>query len=102
MEELRAPLGSYKISKLYMNFLLFSVFVLKVKNIPFQQVNVQNVEFEVFRAAVMKSTRDITTCSPLKVNRRFGGTSVFSERTTLLYIPEDSTVQMFRMIVKPG
>jgi hypothetical protein len=35
-----------------------------------------NVEFEVLRAVVLKSTIfwDITPCSPLKVNRRFGGT----------------------------
>jgi hypothetical protein len=33
------------------------------------------VGIEVLTAAVMKSTvfRDITTCSPLKVNRRSGG-----------------------------
>jgi hypothetical protein len=32
--------------------------------------------FEIFAAVVMKSAvlRDITPCSPLKVNRRFGGT----------------------------
>jgi hypothetical protein len=35
-----------------------------------------NVGFEVLTAVVMKSTIfwDITPCSPLKVNRRFGGT----------------------------
>jgi hypothetical protein len=34
------------------------------------------VGFEVFTAVVIKSTVfwDITPCSPLKVNRRFGGT----------------------------
>jgi hypothetical protein len=34
------------------------------------------VEFEVLTAVVMKSTIfwDITPCSPLRVNRRFGGT----------------------------
>jgi hypothetical protein len=34
-----------------------------------------NVGFEVLRAVVMKCSIfwDITTCSPLKINRRFGG-----------------------------
>jgi hypothetical protein len=38
--------------------------------------NELSVGFEVLTAVVMKSTifRDITPCSPLKVNRRFGGT----------------------------
>jgi hypothetical protein len=35
-----------------------------------------SIGFEVFTAVVMKNTifRDITSCSPLNVNRRFGGT----------------------------
>jgi hypothetical protein len=38
--------------------------------------NFCKVGFEVLRAVVMKSTIlwDITPCSPLSVNRRFGGT----------------------------
>jgi hypothetical protein len=58
------------------------------------------VEFEVLTAVVMNSTilRDITSCSPLKVNRRFGGTSPPSVLATcfhfgfllgLLLEPED-------------
>jgi hypothetical protein len=41
----------------------------------FEWVN-DNVGFEVLTAVVMKSSvfRDITPCSPLKVNSRFGGT----------------------------
>jgi hypothetical protein len=40
------------------------------------QTNSQNVGFEVFTAVVMKSINfwDITPCSPLSVNRRFGET----------------------------
>jgi hypothetical protein len=38
--------------------------------------NIGHVGFEVLTAVVMKSTVfwDITPCSPLKANRRFGGT----------------------------
>jgi hypothetical protein len=75
--------------------------------------------FEILTAAVMKSTIfwNITPCSPLSVNRRFGGTSrlhlqgwknkfsmkpaiycsgtsVDTQRTTRRYIPEDYTLQI--------
>jgi hypothetical protein len=90
----------------------------------------QYIGFEVLTAVVMKSTIfwDITPCSPLKVNRRFGGTyrlnlcpayhllarwfiaraysstlkveakytsetSIYFQRNTRRYIPEDSTLQ---------
>jgi hypothetical protein len=38
------------------------------------------VGYEVLTATVMKSSTfmDITPCSPLKVNRRFGGTQCFA------------------------
>jgi hypothetical protein len=52
------------------------------------------VGFEVLAAVVMKSTIfwDITPCSPLKVNRRFGGKSVDFQRTIRRYIPEFGTL----------
>jgi hypothetical protein len=75
------------------------------------------VGFEVLTAMVMKRTIfwGITPCSPLSVNRRFGGTyrvkagqlilstlkmevicssetSVDTQRTTRSYIPEDGTL----------
>jgi hypothetical protein len=83
----------------------------------------QDVGFEVLTPVVMKSTifRDITPCSPLKVNRinrarnqhesytlisllgiffdlkmeaiYCSETSVDFQRTTRRYIPEDSTLQ---------
>jgi hypothetical protein len=63
------------------------------------------VRFEVLGAVVVKRSvfRDITPCSPLKFNRRFGGTchlllqsrrlSQDFQRTTRLYIPEYRTLQ---------
>jgi hypothetical protein len=67
--------------------------------------DVQHVEFEVLTAVVVKNTVfwDITPSSPLKVNRRFGGTSCLPskipawkqsnfQRITRSYIPENHTV----------
>jgi hypothetical protein len=47
----------------------------------------------------LKSTiiSDITPCSLLKVDRRFGGTSVDFQRTTRRYIPEGSTLHYHRL-----
>jgi hypothetical protein len=60
----------------------YSVFgtllVFFVSSVSIQDTNtLDSVGFEVLRAVVMKNTVccDITACSPLKVNRRFGGTS---------------------------
>jgi hypothetical protein len=49
---------------------------------------IYNAGFEVLRAVVMKSTVfcDITPCSPLKVNRRFGGTYLLHLRGFLLFV----------------
>jgi hypothetical protein len=66
------------------------------------------VGFEVFTAVVMKSIIfcDMTPCSPLSFNRRFGGTyrlhlqgrrnrfSKLTQRTTRRHIPEDDTLQL--------
>jgi hypothetical protein len=48
----------------------------KGRNFLYRLNNYDLVEFEVLTAVVMKITVfwDITPCSPLKVNRRFGGT----------------------------
>lgn len=48
---------------------------------------------------VMKTSvfRDIATCSPLKVDRRFRGTSVDFQRTKRHYIPEDRTCYFLRL-----
>jgi hypothetical protein len=78
----------------------------------------QNIGFEVLTTVVMKSTIfwDITPCSPLKVNRRFGGTYHLHlqgrrisrarnqrenkwqaedfQLTTRCCIPEDSTLRL--------
>jgi hypothetical protein len=90
-----------------------------------------DVGFEVVTAVVMKSTVfwDIMACSPLKVNRRFGGhiasifrvekytergtilkqcgkqyyyvaTSVDFQRTTRCYIPEHGTLQKLKVFLK--
>jgi hypothetical protein len=73
------------------------------------------VGFEVLTAVVMKSSIvwDITPCSPLKVNRRFGGTCCLHlhgrrisqasrakqlQRTTRRYIPEYRTLFVFLLI----
>jgi hypothetical protein len=46
------------------------------EKIPIREINNRNVGSEVLTAVVMKSTIfwDLTACSPLKVNRRLGGT----------------------------
>jgi hypothetical protein len=55
------------------------------------------VGFEVLTAVVMKSAIfwDITLCSPLSVNRRFGGTY---HRHLQCYIPEDGTLRVCMLI----
>jgi hypothetical protein len=59
------------ISKLFINISLYRL----CENIILKTDNV-NVEFEVFTAVVMRSIifRDVTPCSLLRCNRRFGGT----------------------------
>jgi hypothetical protein len=100
------------------------LFILEV-----QRTNMTNIKIPIFTLTLnlfcylfqpnlkLKSTIlwDITPCSPLRVNRRFGGTYrlhlqdrkigeaknqrestwVDSERTTLRYIPEDGTLQNY-------
>jgi hypothetical protein len=76
----------------------------------------ENVGFEVITAVVIKSSSfwDITPCSPLKVNRHFGGTCRLHlqggrirqarnqrdfQRTTLGFIPEESTLRDGRIFM---
>jgi hypothetical protein len=82
------------------------------------KINKFRVGFEILTTVVVKSTIfcDITPCSPLSFNRRFGETSglhlqaiknnnfskktsVDSQRTTWRHIPEDCTLQISLMFI---